>query len=37
MELSKTKFASIVAVTTILGYVLYRRRSGNPSDTLGDE
>ncbi len=37
MEVSKTRIASIVAVTTALGYALYRRRSVHPSDTHGDE
>jgi hypothetical protein len=36
MEISKTKLASIVAVTTTLGYVLYRRRSTPSSDAQGD-
>ncbi|SFS92401.1 hypothetical protein SAMN04488556_3409 [Halostagnicola kamekurae] len=37
MEVSKTRFASIVAVAAALGYALYRRRSINPSNTHDDE
>ncbi len=37
MEVSKTRIASIVAVTTALGYALYRRRSIDSSDSHGDE
>jgi len=37
VEVSKTRIASIVAVTTALGYALYRRRSVNPPDIDGDE
>jgi hypothetical protein len=37
MEVTKTRIASIVAVTTAAGYTLYRRRASNPSDSDGDE